>query len=213
MPSILKPQQDTTITWFLSQCHIHKHSAKSTIIHAGEKAETLYYIAKGSVVVLIKDTDGREMILTYLNQGDFIGEVGLFDQSPVPTRTAFVKAKTACEIAEVSYSKFRQLVQVNPEILMRLASQLSHRLQQTSSKVGNLAFMDVQGRIANTLMNLAHQPDAMTHPDGMQIKITRQEIGQIVGCSRETVGRILKMMEEDHLITAHGKTIVIFGAR
>ena len=65
MPSILKPQQDTTITWFLSQCHIHKHSAKSTIIHAGEKAETLYYIAKGSVVVLIKDTDGREMILTY----------------------------------------------------------------------------------------------------------------------------------------------------
>lgn len=213
MPSILKPQQDTTITWFLSQCHIHKHSAKSTIIHAGEKAETLYYIAKGSVVVLIKDTDGREMILTYLNQGDFIGEVGLFDQSPVPTRTAFVKAKTACEIAELSYSKFRQLVQVNPEILMRLASQLSHRLQQTSSKVGNLAFMDVQGRIANTLMNLAHQPEAMTHPDGMQIKITRQEIGQIVGCSRETVGRILKMMEEDHLITAHGKTIVIFGAR
>ena len=213
MPSILKPQQDTTITWFLSQCHIHKHSAKSIIIHAGEKAETLYYIAKGSVVVLIKDTDGREMILTYLNQGDFIGEVGLFDQSPVPTRTAFVKAKTACEIAEVSYSKFRQLVQVNPEILMRLASQLSHRLQQTSSKVGNLAFMDVQGRIANTLMNLAHQPEAMTHPDGMQIKITRQEIGQIVGCSRETVGRILKMMEEDHLITAHGKTIVIFGAR
>ena len=213
MPSILKPQQDTTITWFLSQCHIHKHSAKSTIIHAGEKAETLYYIAKGSVVVLIKDTDGREMILTYLNQGDFIGEVGLFDQSPVPTRTAFVKAKTGCEIAEVSYSKFRQLVQVNPEILMRLASQLSHRLQQTSSKVGNLAFMDVQGRIANTLMNLAHQPEAMTHPDGMQIKITRQEIGQIVGCSRETVGRILKMMEEDHLITAHGKTIVIFGAR
>ena len=213
MPSILKPQQDTTITWFLSQCHIHTHSAKSTIIHAGEKAETLYYIAKGSVVVLIKDTDGREMILTYLNQGDFIGEVGLFDQSPVPTCTAFVKAKTACEIAEVSYSKFRQLVQVNPEILMRLASQLSHRLQQTSSKVGNLAFMDVQGRIANTLMNLAHQPEAMTHPDGMQIKITRQEIGQIVGCSRETVGRILKMMEEDHLITAHGKTIVIFGAR
>jgi hypothetical protein len=48
----------------------------------------------------------------------------------------------------------------------------------------------VTGRIANTLLDLAKQPDAMTHPDGMQIKITRQEIGQIVGCSRETVGRI-----------------------
>lgn len=213
MNTIIKPQADTTISWFISQCHIHKYSAKSTIIHAGEKAETLYYIVKGSVVVLIKDHDGHEMILTYLNQGDFIGEVGLFDQSEIPTRSAWVKAKSACEIAEVSYTKFKQLVQVNPEILMRLAAQLSKRLAITSSKVGSLAFLDVQGRIANTLMNLAHQPEAMTHPDGMQIKITRQEIGQIVGCSRETVGRILKLMEEEHLITAHGKTIVVFGAR
>ena len=213
MSTINKPQADTTISWFISQCHIHKYSAKSNIIHEGEKAETLYYIVKGSVVVLIKDQDGREMILTYLNQGDFIGEVGLFDTAENPTRTAWVRAKVACEIAEVSYMKFKQLVQVNPEILMRLSAQISRRLAATSKKVGNLAFLDVQGRIAQTLMNLAHQPEAMTHPDGMQIKITRQEIGQIVGCSRETVGRILKMMEEDHLITAHGKTIVVFGAR
>ena len=213
MTPIIKPQTDTTISWFLSQCHIHKYNAKTTIIHEGEKAETLYYIAKGSVAVMIKDKDGKEMILSYLNQGDFIGEVGLFDKSETPVRTAWVKTKTACDIAEVSYSKFRQLVQVNPEILMRLAAQLSHRLSATSKKVGSLAFLDVSGRIAKTLTNPAHQPEAMTHPDGMQIKITRQEIGQIVGCSRETVGRILKMMEEDHMITAHGKTIVVFGTR
>ena len=73
--------------------------------------------------------------------------------------------------------------------------------------------MDVAGRIAQTLMNLARQPEAMTHPDGMQIKITRQEIGQMVGCSRETVGRIIKMLEDQNLIYAHGKTIVVYGAR
>ncbi len=99
------------------------------------------------------------------------------------------------------------------EILMRLSRQMANRLQITSQKVGNLAFLDVTGRIANTLLDLAKQPDAMTHPDGMQIKITRQEIGQIVGCSRETVGRILKMLEEQGLISAHGKTIVVFGTR
>ena len=213
MSSIIKPQTDSTISWCIRQCHIQKQPAKSSIMHAGEKAETLYYIVKGSVVVLIKDAEGREMILTYLNQGDFIGEVGLFDQSENPIRTAWVRAKTQCEVAEVSYSKFKQLVQVNPEILMRLSAQMSRRLAATSKKVGNLAFLDVTGRIAQTLINLAHQPEAMTHPDGMQIKITRQEIGQIVGCSRETVGRILKMMEEQHLITAHGKTIVVFGTR
>ena len=208
-----KPQSDPTQEWFLSHCHIHKYPAKSTLIHAGEKAETLYFIVKGSVAVLIKDEEGKEMILSYLNQGDFIGELGLFEESENPTRTAWVRAKSPCEVAEISYKKFRQLIQVNPEILVRLSSQMARRLQTTSQKVGDLAFLDVAGRIAQTLLHLARQPDAMTHPDGMQIKITRQEIGQIVGCSRETVGRILKMLEEQELISAHGKTIVVFGTR
>lgn len=72
-----KPQTDPTLEWFLSHCHIHKYPSKSTLIHQGEKAETLYYIVKGSVAVLIKDEEGKEMILSYLNQGDFIGELGL----------------------------------------------------------------------------------------------------------------------------------------
>ncbi|EBU6655778.1 cAMP-activated global transcriptional regulator CRP, partial [Salmonella enterica subsp. enterica serovar Typhimurium] len=160
---------------------------------------------------LIKDEEGKEMILSYLNQGDFIGELGLFEEGQ--ERTAWVRAKSACEVAEISYKKFRQLIQVNPDILMRLSAQMASRLQTTSEKVGNLAFLDVTGRIAQTLLNLAKQPDAMTHPDGMQIKITRQEIGQIVGCSRETVGRILKMLEDQNLISAHGKTIVVYGTR
>lgn len=211
MALIGKPKPDPTLEWFLSHCHIHKYPAKSTLIHAGEDSDTLYYIVKGSVAVLIKDEEGKEMILSYLNQGDFIGELGLFEEQA--ERTAWVRAKQACEIAEISYKKFKQLIQVNPEILMKLAAQMSVRLQSTSQKVGDLAFLDVAGRIAQTLLHLARQPDAMTHPDGMQIKITRQEIGQIVGCSRETVGRILKMLEEQNLIKAHGKTIVVYGTR
>ncbi|ARD23797.1 MULTISPECIES: cAMP-activated global transcriptional regulator CRP [Shewanella] len=211
MALIGKPKPDPTLEWFLSHCHIHKYPAKSTLIHAGEESDTLYYIVKGSVAVLIKDEEGKEMILSYLNQGDFIGELGLFEEQA--ERTAWVRAKQPCEIAEISYKKFKQLIQVNPEILMKLTAQMAYRLQSTSQKVGDLAFLDVAGRIAQTLLHLAKQPDAMTHPDGMQIKITRQEIGQIVGCSRETVGRILKMLEEQNLIQAHGKTIVVYGTR
>ncbi|AMA64861.1 cAMP-activated global transcriptional regulator CRP [Candidatus Arsenophonus lipoptenae] len=206
-----KPQTDTTLEWFLSYCHVHRYLSKSTFIHQGKKAETLYYILKGSVSVLMKGKDGKEIILSYLNQGDFIGELGLFNEAQ--QRTAWVRAKNTCEIAEISYKKFRQLIQINPEILIRLSAQIANRLQITSEKVANLAFLDVTGRIAQTLLNLAKQPDAMTHPDGMQIKITRQEIGQIVGCSRETVGRILKMLEDQNIISAHGKTIVIYGTR
>ncbi|PPI87852.1 cAMP-activated global transcriptional regulator CRP [Candidatus Pantoea edessiphila] len=206
-----KPKTDITIEWFLSHCHIHKYPSKSTLIHKGEKAETLYYILKGLIVVVIKDKEGKEMILSYLNKGDFIGEIAFFSKNQ--NRSAWVRAKTACEIAEISYKKFIQLIQLNPEILMRLSSQLAMRLQSTSEKVGNLVFLDVTGRITQTLLSLAKQPDAITHPDGMQIKITRQEIGQIVGCSRETVGRILKILENKQLISAHGKKIVVYGTR
>ncbi|MDU1353854.1 MAG: cAMP-activated global transcriptional regulator CRP [Citrobacter freundii] len=206
-----KPQTDPTLEWFLSHCHIHKYPSKSTLIHQGEKAETLYYIVKGSVAVLIKDEEGKEMILSYLNQGDFIGELGLFEEGQ--ERSAWVRAKVECEVAEISYAKFRELSQQDSEILYTLGSQMADRLRKTTRKVGDLAFLDVTGRVARTLLDLCQQPDAMTHPDGMQIKITRQEIGQIVGCSRETVGRILKMLEDQNLISAHGKTIVVYGTR
>ncbi|WP_115717208.1 cAMP-activated global transcriptional regulator CRP [Gallaecimonas mangrovi] len=202
---------DPVLERFLSHCHVKQYGAKAPIIHQGEKADTLYYVVKGSVVVLIKDDEGKEMILSYLNQGDFFGELGIFEEEPV--RTAWVRTKSQCQIAEMSYQKFRQIIQQDPEILFKLSTQMAKRLSFTSRKVGDLAFLDVAGRIAQTLLNLAKQPDAMTHPDGMQIKITRQEIGQIVGCSRETVGRVLKMLEEQNLIHARGKTIVVYGTR
>jgi CRP/FNR family cyclic AMP-dependent transcriptional regulator len=101
----------------------------------------------------------------------------------------------------------------NPEILFELGSQMADRLRSTTRKVGDLAFLDVTGRVARTLLDLCKQPDAMTHPDGMQIKITRQEIGRIVGCSREMVGRVLKTLEDQGLVRVKGKTMVVFGTR
>jgi CRP/FNR family cyclic AMP-dependent transcriptional regulator len=71
----------------------------------------------------------------------------------------------------------------------------------------------VTGRIARTLIDLSKEPDAMTHPDDMQIKIIRQEIGRLVNCSREMAGRVLKTLEEQELASVSGKTIVFFGTR
>jgi CRP/FNR family cyclic AMP-dependent transcriptional regulator len=196
---------------FLSHCHRRRYPAKSTIIYAGDSSDSLYYIIKGSVTVLIEDDDGREMIVAYLNDGDFFGEMGLFD--PEDSRSAWVRAKNECEVAEISYAKFRELGEKHPEILFAIGNQLARRLRETTRKVGDLAFLDVTGRVARTLLELCKQPDAMTHPDGMQIKITRQEIGRIVGCSREMVGRVLKTLEEQGLVSVKGKTMVVFGTR
>ena len=196
---------------FLANCHRRKYPAKSTIIYAGDESDALYYILKGSVTVMIEDDDGREMIMAYLNEGDFFGEMGLFEADP--SRSAWVKAKTECEVAEVRYPKFRQLAREDAEILFAVSAQIAGRLRATTRKVGDLAFLDVTGRVAGTLLDLCKQPNAMTHPDGMQIKVTRQEIGRIVGCSREMVGRVLKNLEEQGLVSVKGKTMVVYGTR
>ena len=196
---------------FLEQCHRRRYPAKSVIIYAGDKSDVLFYIVKGSVSVLIEDDDGREIVLAYLNAGDFFGEMGLFEEEK--GRSAWVRAREECEVAEVSYTKFKQMAETDTEILFHLASQMAHRLRNTSRKVGDLAFLDVTGRVARTLLDLTKQPDSMTHPDGMQIRITRQELGRIVGCSREMVGRVLKDLAERELIHVKGKTIVVYGTR
>ena len=72
---------------------------------------------------------------------------------------------------------------------------------------------DVTGRVAHAIMDLCGEPDAMTHPEGMQIKVSRQELSRLVGCSREMAGRVLKVLEEQGLLRATGKTIVVFNAR
>jgi CRP/FNR family cyclic AMP-dependent transcriptional regulator len=195
---------------FLNHCHRRKYPAKSTLIYAGDTGDTLYYIVKGSVTVLIEDDDGREMIVAYLNPGDFFGEMGLFGHQD---RSAWIRAKTECEVGEISYNKFLEYTASNTDVLFAVAKQMANRLRDTTRKVGDLAFLDVTGRVARTLLELSAEPDAMTHPDGMQIKVTRQEIGRIVGCSREMVGRVLKTLEDQGLVTVHGKTMVVYGTR
>jgi len=209
-PAPLTPHIDN-VEEFLSHCHRRRYPAKSTIIYAGDQGDTLYYIIKVSVTVVIEDdSDGKEMILAYLNPGDFVGEMGLFDQEH---RSAWIRTKTECEVGEISYGKFIELSHKHPEFLFAISKQIAQRLRDTTRKVSDLAFLDVTGRVARTLLDLCKEPDAMTHPDGMQIKITRQEIGRIVGCSREMVGRVLKDLEERELVSVAGKTMVVFGTR
>lgn len=200
----------TNMDDFLSFAHKRKYPKGSTIIYAGEQSDSIYYITKGSVTVLIEDDTGREIIVAYLNEGDFFGEMAMFGEG---TRTAWVKAKMECEVAELSYQKFAELSQKDSGMLYELATQLADRLDKTTQKVGDLAFLDVTGRVARTLLDLCKEPDAMTHPDGMQIKITRQEIARIVSCSREMVGRVLKTLEDQGLVSVKGKTMVLHGTR
>ena len=218
--SIIKlPEQEPQFLQpLLSFCHRRRYPAKTDIVHPGDNADTLFYLVDGSVAIIIEDEEGKEIILTYLNKGEFIGEMGLFTAQAQPSRSVLVRTRSSCMLAEISYARLEQLFDTDlkpyvKEMLYAMGAQLTQRLLHTSRKVGHLAFLDVTGSIAGTLLDLCKQPDSMTHPDGMQIRITRQEIGRIVGCSREMAGRVLKNLEEQGLIDVKGKTIVVFGTR
>ncbi len=201
---------------FLALCHRRRYPGKTAIIRPGDPANTLYYVVEGSLAVCTEDEQGRELILAYISRGQFIGEMGLFVEQA--QRESMVRTRTPCEMAEISYERLFQLMEGSlreecPKILFAIGSQLTNRLLRTSRQVSRMAFMDVTNRISRTLLDLCQEPDAMTHPDGTQIRISRQEVSRIVGCSREMVGRVLKQLEEQGMINVSGKTIVILGTR
>ncbi len=212
MEDNVRPLSDIpAINRFLSYCRVRTVPSKTVLIHAGDLPDVLYYIISGSVEVMIEDEEGNEMVLAYLNKGQFFGEMGLFHEQP--TRSAWVRTRSACELAEMTYPRFRQVAAESPGLIFELATQLATRLDRTNRKLGDLAFVDVTGRVAHAIMDLCNEPDAMTHPEGMQIKVSRQELSRLIGCSREMAGRVLKVLEEQGLLRATGKTIVVFNAR
>lgn len=201
---------------FLALCHRRCYPSKTAIIRPGDPANTLYYVIDGSLAVCSEDEQGRELILAYINRGQFIGEMGLFVEQA--QRESVVRTRTVCEMAEISYERLftlmrGMLAEECPKILFAIGAQLTTRLMLTSRQVSRMAFMDVTSRISRTLLDLCKEPDAMTHPDGTQIRISRQEVSRIVGCSREMVGRVLKQLEEQGMIDVSGKTIVVRGTR
>ena len=197
MDDNIKPLSDIpAINRFLSYCRIRTVPSKTVVIHAGDLPDVLYYIISGSVEVMIEDEEGNEMVLAYLNKGQFFGEMGLFYEQP--TRTAWVRTRGQCELAEMTYPRFRQIAAESPGLIFELATQLATRLDRTNRKLGDLAFMDVYGRVARTLLDLCEQPDAMTHPDGMQVRVTRQELARQLGISERTLYRKLRQAAKNH---------------
>lgn len=204
---------------FLTFCHQKTYPNKVNIINIGDVGDRLFFIIEGSVAICAESDDeenNHDLVLAYLNKNEFIGEIGIFKGAEV--RKVNVRTRETCVLAEISYDRFKyimrnELSQHAAEIMFVIGEQLSSRLLATSRKLCELTFIDVEGRVAHVLLDLCKSPDAITHPDGMQLHISRQEIGRIVGCSREMAGRAIKELESKKLISSHGKTIVVFGTR
>lgn len=201
---------------FVSNSHRRRYPARADVFRPGDPAGTLYYVVSGSVSILAEEEEDRELVLGYFGPGQFVGEMGLFIESD--RREVILRTRTQCELAEIGYERLHQLFSGEmasdaAKLLFAIGTQLSHRLLDTSRKASRLAFLDVTDRIVRTLHDLAREPEAMSHPQGTQLRVSRQELARLVGCSREMAGRVLKKLQADGLLHARGKTVVLYGAR
>ena len=169
-----------------------------------------------AVELITEEEDGRELVLGYFGPGEFVGELGLFIEND--HREVILRTRTACELAEIGHERFYDLLLTRlsldaPKLLYAIGAQISRRLLDTSRKAGRLAFLDVTDRIVRALHDLAKEPEAMSHPQGTQLRVSRQELSRLVGCSREMAGRVLKKLQVDGKLHARGKTVVLYGTR
>lgn len=206
----------TTVERFLAYSHRRRYPTRTDVFRLGDPAGTLYYVISGSVSIIAEEEDDRELVLGYFGPGEFVGEMGLFIESDA--REVILRTRSTCELAEISYERLHQLFQgpLAPDaarILYAIGSQISKRLLHTSRKASRLAFLDVSDRIVRTLHDLAEEPESMSHPQGTQLRVSRQELARLVGCSREMAGRVLKKLQVDGVLHARGKTVVLYGTR
>jgi CRP/FNR family cyclic AMP-dependent transcriptional regulator len=162
----------------------------------------MYVVDRGQVKVVLTGEDGREVILSVLGDGDFFGEMALIDDLP---RSAHVIAMESSKLIVLYRDDFRRCLEETPRIALGMLQALSRRLRRADDKIGGLVLLDVPGRIARLLIELADEGDGTT----ISRRITHQTMGQMVGSSRETVSRTIRDLVDRGLVCVSRKTIEI----
>ncbi|MBR2089441.1 MAG: Crp/Fnr family transcriptional regulator [Fibrobacter sp.] len=186
---------------------------ETVVLEGDDSVQALYLIATGSVQVYMTGIDGRETILSFLERGDFFGEMSLIDGEP---RSASVRTVTDAKLLVIHRESFLSLLRKTPEIAMSLMSELCKRLRKANRQIGSLSTMSVSGRVAGTLLNLMQERGVRIHTDnGNMVTVihnrpTQQQLADMSGTTRETVSRICSLLVRTNAIAMTGKDIVIF---
>ena len=186
---------------------------ETVVLEGDDSVQALYLIATGSVQVYMTGIDGRETILSFLERGDFFGEMSLIDGEP---RSASVRTVTDAKLLVIHRESFLSLIRKTPEIAMALMSELCKRLRKANKQIGSLSTMSVSGRVAGTLLNLIQERGVRIHTDnGNMVTVihnrpTQQQLADMSGTTRETVSRICSLLVRSNAIAMTGKDIVIF---
>lgn len=148
----------------------------------GQEPDALYIVISGRIAIANRSVDGRESVVALMEDGDLFGEMGLFDGMG---RSAEARALEPSKVAQVPYEPVKAMYQAHPELLWRVVDMLARRLRSMDEALADSVFLDVTGRTAKRLLELAGDNDEFTLP------ITQEELSGMVGASRERVNKAI----------------------
>ena len=189
---------------------VKKYPKDMMILLADEAGDILFIIIKGKVKITAFSENGKEVIFSIMTESDFFGDMSLLDGKP---RSASVVAMEDAELCLLRRDDFNRLIEQYPGIALKLLNELTSRLRRADERIESLALLDVSGRIAGILLQLAEESGKRT-PDGgviIRSRPTHQELANMVGTTRETVTRILNQMEHKNYIVMLGKSVTILN--
>jgi len=178
-------------------------SRSTTVMSGGDATDSLYIVLSGRLKVMMSDAEGKEVILSILGPGEFFGEMGLIDDEP---RSATVMTIEACELLSIAKRDFKKCLAENFEMSQAVMRGLVKRLREADRKIGSLALLDVYGRVARLLLDMAE------NVDGEKVvtkRLPKQDIAKMIGASREMVSRVMKDLQTGGYIEMRGSSIVV----
>ena len=194
---------DQQLAYLLPAVQHRRFPRGSYVIRAGEETDALYIILAGRAKVLIPDDDGNEVILSVIGPNEFFGEMGLLDDQP---RSASVETLEACEMLRISRSAFLNCLKDNFDAAMLIIRNLVKRLREADRKIESLALIDVYGRVARLLIEMAKPVEGQWIIEKAPPK---QEIARMIGASREMVSRVVKDLQERGYIRAEKRKVYL----
>jgi len=184
-----------------------RYAKDDVVFYADESGDIFCLIREGHVKVTMISPEGKEIILSILDPGDFFGEMALLDDEP---RSATVVATESLELVTIWRNDFLQILQENFSITRKVLAEISRRLRHASNRIESLATMDVYGRLARFFLDLARDQGKVL--DNGYVAVTRpthQSIANMIGTSRETVSRLIHDLMRQGLLLSEGKTIYL----
>jgi len=164
------------------------------IVEQGKKSNALFILLNGRARVLTADSRGREVILAVLQSGDYVGEMSLIDNQP---HSATVRCEVQTDMLILGRAEFARCLPENSSLSYAIMRGLVTRLRSADRQIESLALLDVYGRVARTLLDMAEEVDGARM---VRSKVSRQDMAKVVGASREMVSRVMKDLEERGVI-------------